>query len=127
LILLGDYYINYSLGPVLVPFQSVNYRPVWVGRGLVSWYILLVVSLSFYVRRMIGNRPWRLIHFLSYAMFVLALLHGLLSGTDAGTLWARGLYWVSVASLLFFTIYRVLFALVRRKRTAVPRVRTTSP
>jgi len=85
LILLGDYYINYSLGQL------------------------------------------RLIHFLSYAMFALALLHGLLSGTDAGTLWARGLYWVSVASLLFFTIYRVLFALVRRKRTAVPRVRTTSP
>ena len=127
LILMGDHYINYSLGPVLVPFQSVNYRPVWVGRGLVSWYILLVVSLSFYVRRMIGNRLWWLIHFLSYAMFVLALLHGLLSGTDAGTLWARGLYWVSGASLLFLTIYRVLFAGVRHKRTAVPRVRTTSP
>ncbi|MEO7913727.1 MAG: hypothetical protein ABIV47_29085 [Roseiflexaceae bacterium] len=127
LILMGDHYINYSLGQVLVPFESVNYRPVWVGLGQVSWYVLLVVSLSFYVRRTIGNRLWRLIHFLSYAMFVLALLHGLLSGTDAGTVWARGLYWVSGASLLFLTIYRVLFARVRRKRTAAPRVRTTSP
>ena len=125
LILMGDHYINYDLGQVLVPFASVNYRPLWVGLGQVSWYVLLVVSLSFSVRRISGHRLWQLIHFLSYAMFVLALIHGLLSGTDTGTLWARGLYWVSSAGLLFLTIDRVLFARMRRKRPAAPRVRQT--
>lgn len=125
LILMGDHYINYSLSQVLVPFASANYRPLWVGLGQVGWYALMVVSLSFYVRRTIGNRLWRLIHILSYAMFVLALIHGVLSGTDAGTVWARGLYWFSGASLLFLTIYRMLFTLVHRKRSAALPARAT--
>lgn len=108
LILLGDHYIGYTLPQVLLPFAAAAYRPVWVGLGQLALYGLAVVGLSFYVRRRLGNRAWRLIHFLSFAVFALALVHGLTSGTDSVALWAQALYLFTGGSLLFLTMYRVL-------------------
>jgi predicted ferric reductase len=108
LILMGDHYINYNLVQVLLPFNSVNYRPLWVGIGQLSFYLGLVVSLTFYVRKQIKPRTWRLIHYLSFGQFLLVMVHGLYSGTDATASWAIQIYYWSAASLLFLFIYRML-------------------
>jgi predicted ferric reductase len=108
LILMGDHYINYTLAQVLVPFNSLNYRPLWVGIGQLSLYLGLVVSLSFYVRKQIKPRTWRLIHYLSFAQFLMVLVHGIYSGTDAAAPWAIQVYYWSAASLVFLFIYRML-------------------
>jgi len=108
LILLGDQYIGYSLTQVLLPFSSTPYRSTWVGLGQLGFYISLVVTFSFFVRNLIGQRGWRLIHFASFLAFVLALLHGLTSGTDTGTQLASGVYWFTASSVIFLTAYRVL-------------------
>jgi predicted ferric reductase len=113
LILLGDHYINYSLSQVLVPFASANYRPAWVGVGQVGLYVWIVVTFSFYVRKQIGHKTWRWIHFASYGAFLMALLHGVTSGTDSGLLWAQLMYWFAGGSLLFLLAYRVLVSLVK--------------
>lgn len=108
LILLGETYVKYGLIEVLIPFASVNYAPFWVGLGQLGFYLLAAVALSFYVRRSLGRQAWRAIHFLSFAMFLLALLHGLGSGTDTKTGWAVALYLMTGGSVLFLTLYRVL-------------------
>jgi predicted ferric reductase len=108
LILLGDQYIGYSLAQVLVPFAAAGYRPLWVGLGQLALYAWAVVALSFYVRGRISQRGWRRIHFLSFAVFALALGHGVTSGTDGTALWTQALYVVSGGSLLFLTVYRLL-------------------
>jgi predicted ferric reductase len=108
LILMGDSYINYTMVQLLVPFASEGYRPLWVGLGQVAFYLLAIVSLSYYVRKMIGRKVWRLLHFLTFSLFVLALVHGVTSGTDSDTFWAQALYWGSGGSVLLLTIYRVL-------------------
>ena len=108
LILMGDQYIHYTLLQVLAPFASENYRPLMVGIGQVAFYVWGVVNLSFYVRKRIGKKAWHWIHFASYASFLGAMAHGILSGTDSPTVWAQVSYWVSGASLLFLTVYRVL-------------------
>ena len=120
LILLGDKYINYNLAQVLVPFNSTGYKLVWVGLGQIGFYLLAIVGLSFYVRKRLGNRTWRLIHYLSFLTFVLALLHGIFAGTDSTVLAIRVFYWMSGASLLFLLIYRILatkFAAKKQTRT----------
>ena len=122
LILMGDKYINYDLAQVLVPFNSTGYKPVWVGLGQIGFYLLGLVGLSFYVRRRLGNRSWRLIHYLSFLTFMLALLHGIFAGTDSTVLAIRIFYWVTGASLLFLFVYRVLIA----KFTTRKRARTAS-
>lgn len=108
LILLGDSYIDYSLVHVLVPFAGVSYAPVWVGLGQLSFYLLAIVGLSFYARKQLGRQAWRFIHYLSFAIFLLVLIHGIGSGTDSAEGWTRVLYSVSGGSVLFLTIYRIL-------------------
>jgi predicted ferric reductase len=108
LVLLGDQYIGYTLVEVLVPFASTGYKPLAVGAGQVALYVLVLVALSFYVKQQLGRQVWRLIHAASFALFGLALLHGIASGSDSGTWWAQALYWLSGGSVLFLTVYRVL-------------------
>jgi hypothetical protein len=110
LILLGDRYIKATPAQVLVPFAYSGPAPLWVGLGQLGLYGLALVGLSFYVRDHIGRRAWRLVHILSFVVFVLALAHGLMSGSDSDIIWARALYWFSGASVLFLTLYRVLAA-----------------
>jgi len=108
LILMGDHYINFSLAQVLAPFSATGYRPIWVGLGQVGFYLLGIVSLSFYIRKAMGNRLWRLIHYLSFGLFLLALVHGLMSGTDSAADPVRLMYWITGGSVLFLTLQRVL-------------------
>jgi predicted ferric reductase len=116
LVLMGDRYVNASLTQVLVPFAYTGYRPLWVGIGQLSFYALIVISLTFYVRGLIGMRAWRFIHLLSFIAFVVTLAHGLLSGTDSASLWAQGAYWATGGSVLFLTLYRVLVAVFKPMR-----------
>ena len=108
LILMGDHYINYNLAQVLLPFASQNYRPFWVGLGQLGLYTWVVVNGSFYIRRKIGTRTWRLIHFVSFATFAMAMVHGLASGSDSNTVWGMTMYWITGGSLLFLLMYRIL-------------------
>jgi predicted ferric reductase len=114
LLLLGDRYIQTTPAQVLIPFGYQSYAPVWVGLGQIGLYALALVGLSFYVKPWAGRRVWRAIHFLSFAVFLLALLHGIGSGSDSGSVWVQRLYWVSSASVLFLTIYRGLAATFAR-------------
>jgi predicted ferric reductase len=116
MILLGDPYIDYSLAEVLTPFRALGYREAWVGLGQLGLYFLAVVVASFYVRKRLGNAAWRAIHFLSFSTFILALFHGLRSGTDSPSLWAQVVYWMTGASVLLMTIYRALVVEPERRR-----------
>ncbi|WP_322495872.1 hypothetical protein [Chloroflexus sp.] len=108
LILLGDRYVNATLAQVLLPFGYSGYEPLWVGLGQLSLYGMAVVGLSFYAKQLIGRAMWRVIHFISFAIWLLSLVHALFSGSDTALL--SGLYWVSGGSVLFLTIYRILVA-----------------
>jgi predicted ferric reductase len=118
LILMGDKYINYDLAQVLVPFNSSGYKPVWVGLGQIGLYLLAIVGLSFYVRKRLGNRRWRLIHYFSFLTFALALLHGIFAGTDSTVLAIQIFYWATGAALLFLLVYRILVTKFAAKKPA---------
>jgi len=118
LILMGDKYINYDLAQVLVPFNSTGYKPVWVGLGQIGFYLLAIVGLSFYVRKRLGNRIWRLLHYVSFMTFALALMHGIFAGTDSTVLAVRVFYWATGASLLFLFVYRILITRFAAKKQA---------
>lgn len=108
LILLGDRYIQADLRQILVPFAYASHQPLWVGLGQIGLYLLALVGLSFYVKSWLGRGAWRLIHFLSFALFTLALLHGIFSGSDTANPWIQGLYWATGGSVLFLLCYRIL-------------------
>jgi predicted ferric reductase len=94
-----------------VPFVAGSYRPIWVGIGQIGLYVWAIISVSFYVRKRIGSTAWKLIHFASFFNFMVAMMHGLASGTDTATGWAQAVYWAFGASILFLTVYRVAASL----------------
>lgn len=114
LILLGDRYVEASLAQVLVPFAYSGFAPLWVGMGQLALYGMALVGLSFYVRERLGRRQWRLVHMLSFAAFILALAHGVTSGSDTGLAPVQMFYWASGGSVLFLSVYRVLVATLGR-------------
>ena len=63
------------------PFASA-WRPAAVAAGVVAGWLTLVLALSFRLRKRIGQKGWRRLHYASFAAFVLALGHALTAGTD---------------------------------------------
>jgi hypothetical protein len=66
----------------VAPFTS-PYRRLWLGFGAIAGDLLLAVILTSVVRRRLRPGTWRGIHWLAYASWPIALLHGLGAGTDA--------------------------------------------
>lgn len=108
IVLLGDHYIKYSLAEIVFPFASVNYQPFWVGLGQIAFYILIPVTLSFYVRRSLGPEFWRLVHFGSFISFAFITMHSLIAGSDTTNLGMLSMYAMTGISVVFLTIYRML-------------------
>jgi len=130
IVILGDKYINFTLLQLLTPFSTLDYKPFWVGLGQLGFYTWAIVALSFYIRPTIGQKTWRLLHYLSFGMYFLGLFHGIFSGTDSSAAWAQQYYWFSGASLLFLFFVRVLTALINfifppKKRRPTPVARPT--
>jgi sulfoxide reductase heme-binding subunit YedZ len=106
LTLLLDPYAQLRLVNLVIPFGSV-YRPLWVGLGTVAIDLLVVVLLSTWVRHYLGARTWRAVHWAAYAIWPIALLHGLFSGTDGGRSWLlaiAGLCALAVAAALVWRL-----------------------
>lgn len=67
---------------------GASYRPVWLGLGVLAVELLLSVAITSLLRGRIGHRAWRLVHWLSYLCWPLAMVHGLGTGTDARETWS---------------------------------------
>ena len=106
LLLMVTYYV-YTPAAILVPFTG-PYRPLWVGLGTLSLYGLLVVSASFWARKWLGMRAWRMLHYTTFVFYVLVTLHGIMAGTDSHSSGAQAMYVGSALLVSFLTAYRVL-------------------
>jgi sulfoxide reductase heme-binding subunit YedZ len=104
--LLGDRFVRFDLLDLLVPFVA-PYRPVAVGVGVLAAWAAFVVHASFLVRKRIGPRIWRALHYLAFLLYAAATAHGLAAGTDAGATWMQAAYATSVGAVLALLTLRV--------------------
>jgi sulfoxide reductase heme-binding subunit YedZ len=88
--LLADPYAQLKLVDLVVPFLA-TYRPLWLGLGTLAVDTLVVVTVVSLLRQRLGPRTFRIVHWATYALWPVALLHALGSGTDAGSVWFRAL------------------------------------
>jgi predicted ferric reductase len=114
IVLLFDHYLPFSIAQVLVPFTS-SYRPLWVGMGVIAFYLILLVTVTFYLRGRIGTRAFRAIHVLSLVGYLGTTLHGLYAGTDSPLLSVGLMYRVSFLSVLFLTVFWLVNLLMERR------------
>jgi sulfoxide reductase heme-binding subunit YedZ len=112
-----DRTVHLSPAALLVPGAS-SYRPLPVALGVVACELAALIVVSFSVRRRIGARNWRRLHWLTYLVFVAATVHGVAAGSDSSRPWAIDLYLGAVGAVVFATAWR---ALDRPIRTAPER------
>ncbi|WP_369373959.1 ferric reductase-like transmembrane domain-containing protein [Promicromonospora sp. Populi] len=96
--LLLDPQAQLTLLDLVVPFLG-EFRPLWQGLGTVALDLLLAVVVTALLRRWVGLRTYRTVHWLVYAMWPVALLHAIGNGTDAATAWFLAIAAVSVAAV----------------------------
>jgi methionine sulfoxide reductase heme-binding subunit len=102
-----DHTVRMPLAGLLVPGLS-PYRPLAVGVGVLAAELMLVVYASFSLRRRIGTRNWRRLHWATYAIFFGATVHGIAAGTDATRSWAIAVYLGAIGAVAFATAWRTL-------------------
>jgi methionine sulfoxide reductase heme-binding subunit len=85
-----DSFAPIGLKDAVVPFVSA-YRPLWLGLGALAFDLLLALAATSLLRRRLGYRAWRSVHWLAYGSWPLALTHGLGTGSDAKVGWMLGL------------------------------------
>lgn len=112
-VLMLDKYLPFSIWQVLIPFVS-TYRPIWVGIGIIGFYILLLVTVTFYARRAIGVGVFRAIHTLSLLGYLGTTLHGLLAGTDSALVMTRLLYAGTFLVVVFLTVHWLVLVLAAK-------------
>jgi methionine sulfoxide reductase heme-binding subunit len=113
-VLMIDRSVPYTPLQVAVPFMG-PYRPLWVGIGQIAMALTIVVLVSFYLRRPMGQRAWRRVHYLSFLAFLGATAHGIMAGTDTGTTWASTGYIAATSVVVFLVAYRIVMAVAARR------------
>lgn len=83
-----DSFASISLLDAVFPFVG-SYRPLWLGLGAVAFDLLLAVALTSVVRDRMDHATWRGIHWLAYAAWPVAVLHGLGTGSDVHQRWMQ--------------------------------------
>lgn len=104
-----------TAGTIVIPFTS-SYRPLWTGLGIVAAELLLALAVTNHYRKRLRYSLWRRLHYLNFAVWAAATLHGLGAGTDSG----------STAFLLMYAVTIGVVGLLALRR-CFPRPRAASP
>jgi DMSO/TMAO reductase YedYZ heme-binding membrane subunit len=101
-----DSFAPINLIDAVVPLSS-SYRPLWLGLGALAFDLLLAVAITSVIRRRLGYGAWRAVHWLAYASWPVAVLHGIGSGTDTKDSWMLGLTTACAGAVLIAVLVRV--------------------
>jgi sulfoxide reductase heme-binding subunit YedZ len=69
---------------IVIPFTA-SYRPLWTGLGIVAAELLVALAVTNHYRKRLRYSVWRRLHYLNFAVWAAATLHGLGAGTDSGS------------------------------------------
>ena len=116
-----DETIEIGIGALVVPGLA-PYRPLWTAMGVLAGELMLLVYVSFPLKKRIGHKNWRRLHWATYATFLMGTAHGVMAGSDSGQPWAIALYLAAVGAVAFATAWRALV-----KPAMPPRPQPKSP
>jgi methionine sulfoxide reductase heme-binding subunit len=102
-----DTFAPISLVNAFIPFTG-SYRPFWLGLGAISFDLLLAVTITSLLRQRMGYASWRAIHWLTYASWPIALLHGFGTGSDVKSTWLLALSIACLAVVLAAVLTRAI-------------------
>jgi sulfoxide reductase heme-binding subunit YedZ len=101
-----DPFAGLSVRDAIVPVGA-DYRPLWLGLGVIAFELFLAVMISSLLRSHLGWRTWLAIHLLAYASWPVAVLHSIGTGTDTKAIWALLLVIACVAAVAMTLVWRL--------------------
>jgi predicted ferric reductase len=101
-----DSYVPVGWLASVVPFTS-GWDRFWVALGTAAVDLMIAVVATSLLRARLTRRTWRAVHWLAYAAWPLALMHGFAAGTDSGTAWARSVYLASFLAVVAALVWRL--------------------
>jgi sulfoxide reductase heme-binding subunit YedZ len=114
-----DQWVGLGWAGVLVPFLS-SYRPVAVGLGAVALDLVVAVVATSLLRRRLGYRLWRAVHWGAWLLWPLAVAHGLSAGTDTWRSWGLAVCLACIALVGTAAAWRIAGSRRRRARSGGP-------
>lgn len=98
-----DPFVHLGYIDIVVPFAA-HYRQIWIGLGALSLDLAVAIIITSLLRVKFGYRSWKLVHWLSYPIFALSVIHGIASGTDTRYLLGKVFYF-GVAAILLVSVF----------------------
>ena len=123
-----DGYVPIRWIDTVLPFAS-KYQPLWIGLGALAFDMLVAVIVTSLLRVRLGHRVWRATHWLAYACWPVAIVHGLGVGSDSGQPWMQVIDLVAVAAVVSAVCWRLVVTGWRAPKPrplAVATVRSTA-
>lgn len=99
-----DDFVSIGLLEAFVPFVG-TYSPLYLGLGAIAFDVIIVLIVTGLMRTKMSFRAWRLVHWIAYAGWPIALVHTIGIGTDQE--WVLITVGTSVALVLACGGYRV--------------------
>ncbi len=99
-------YVHIRWSTIVVPFTS-SYHSFWLALGTIGVDLFLAVAISSALRQHISARSWRVLHWLAYLSWPVAVAHSLGMGTDTELDWVLGLVALCITSVVVATAWRI--------------------
>jgi len=93
---------------VVIPFVT-DYGELAIGLGTLAFDIVMVVTITSWLRSRMNNTLWMWIHRTSYIAFVAIFFHAALSGTDFDAPLVSALAWSTAAGLGILGVSRIIW------------------
>lgn len=105
LALVGDTWLHPGVLGVTIPFLG-SYETLYTSIGIIAGWAMIILGLSYYARRRIGQSRWKAIHRFAALAWLLGLVHVFAEGSDTGKLWFIALIALTAAPALVLLIIR---------------------
>ena len=112
-----DPFVSIGWAATVLPFVS-PYRTLAIGLGTLAIDLGAAVLLTSLVRKRLGYRAWRAVHWLAYLAWPVGFIHSIRAGNDLGVWWVALLEWGSAAAVATAVLARLLSTV--RKGPAEP-------
>jgi hypothetical protein len=103
----ADSFVTFGPLDLFVPMASA-WKPGAVAWGIVAVYLLVAIQATSLLMARMPRRVWHAVHLSSLALFVVATIHGLQTGTDLSSTVVAWLGASAGAVLTFALTYRLL-------------------
>ncbi len=104
--LILDPFAHLRIIDTFVPFLG-SFKPFWQGLGTVAFDLILAIVITSLFRRWLGARLFTAVHWFTYAMWPIAVVHSIGNGTNGTNKWFLLFVVICGVSVVSASIWRV--------------------